>query len=201
MDMRTDSWIIVAALLSIAGCHQGPMQPDHGYPANWPALTALSQGYPELDGTYANQGLAFSEEGGTMPITLASLIPQPTPFGEPKKTVPSLDCGDCVSLRLLPSTSQWHPYPTLRATLPGSEGARVFDVETYRDVDALLYLLELSGDDFVIGLGHEQTRVFLTVAKDRSLIAKIYTESGGLVLIVPYHFADYTWARFERIGD
>ena len=46
-----------------------------------------------------------------------------------------------------------------------------------------------------------QVRIFLTVAADRSLIAKIHSEDAGLMVIVPYYSSRYAWARFERIGD
>jgi hypothetical protein len=185
-------------ILGLGGCYQ-PLTRNHGYPADWPDPLALSEGFPEIDGTYANHGTLYSQDGVAGEITLTSLIPQRWTFGQPKNPVPNPPCIDCVVLRMRPG-SKWNPYPKMRATLPGPQEARAFDVDAGTQRDALLYLLEQYGGGG-IPFSSAQTRVFLTVAADGSLIAKIHSEDAGLIVIVPYYSAKFAWARFERIGD
>jgi len=192
--------VIVACLaLGLSGCY-APLQREHGYPTDWPDPLALSKGFPEIDGTYANHGALSSNEGVLGEITLTSLIPQRWTLGQPKEAVPNPPCTDCVVLRMRPG-GRWDHLPTMRATLPGPEEAREFDVEVGTEKDVLLYLLESRSDSAAYILISSQTRVFLTVAADRSLIAKIHSEDGGLIVAVPYYSTKYIWARFERIGD
>jgi hypothetical protein len=199
MDLRPQFLIAACLALGLSGCY-APLQREHGYPADWPEPLALSKGFPEIDGTYANHGALSSNEGVLGEITLASLIPQRWTFGQPKEAVPNPPCTDCVVLRMRPGAG-WGPLPKMRATLPGPEEAREFDVEVATEKDVLLYLLEGSGSGGGFFFSSSQTRVFLTVAADRSLIAKIHSEDAGLIVVVPYYSTKYTWARFERIGD
>ena len=199
MDLRPQFVIAACLALGLSGCY-APLAREHGYPGDWPEPLALSKGFPEIDGTYANHGTLSSSEGVLGEITLASLIPQRRTFGQPEGTVPNPPCADCVVLRMRAGT-KWNPLPKMRATLPGVEDARQFDVEVATDEDVLLYLLEVSGSGGGFLSGSSQTRVFLTVAEDRSLIAKIHSEDAGLVVVVPYYSGKYAWARFERIGD
>ena len=67
------SAVIVCMGLGLAAC-QPALRPDTGYPAGWPALTALAPGFAELAGTYANGGTATTATGGTVPISLSSLL-------------------------------------------------------------------------------------------------------------------------------
>lgn len=200
MDSRSQLVIAACLLLGLSGCY-APLEREHGYPADWPEPLPLSKGFPEIDGTYANRGTLFSTEGGPGEIALADLIPQRWTFGTPKggMRAPNPPCADCVVLRMQPGT-KWNPLPKLRATLPDTDEAREFDVEVASDEGVLLYLLQSSSSGGLL-FGSSQTRVFLAVAADRSLIAKIHNEDAGLVVIVPYHSAKYAWARFERIGD
>lgn len=193
--------LVVAACLAVGlcGCYS-PLKRDHGFPVEWPEPLALSKGLAEINGTYANQGTVFSSESGFGQISLASLIPQRWTFGQPKGGAPNPPCGNCVVLRIRPG-SKWNPLPTLRATIPGGEQAREFDVDIASDENVVLYLLTGSGSGGGVVGGTSQTRVFLTVAADRSLIAKIHGEDAGLIVIIPYYSAKYAWARFERIGD
>lgn len=201
MDPRR-AFIIAACLaFGLAGCY-APLEREHGYPDEWPDPTALSKGFPEINGTYANNGTLFSTDAGFGGITLASLIPEQWTSGKPNGgvPVPNPPCMDCVVLRIRPGT-KWSPYPKLQATIPAVEGAREFDVEVLSDESLLLYALKRSttGGGFLIGGG--QTNISLTVAGDRSLIAKIQSEDLALIVVVPYYSAKYAWARFERIGD
>ena len=194
--------LVIAASFAVglSGCYQ-PLKREHGYPADWPEPLALSQGFPEIDGTYANHGTLLSPEGVLGEITLSSLIPQRWTFGQPKDPVSNPPCTDCVVLRVRAGTKKWNPYPTMRATLPGPQAAREFDVELGTQKDTLLYVLEQYGDGGGYFFAGGQTRVFLTVAADRSLIAKIHSEDAGLIIVLPYYSGKYAWARFERIGD
>ena len=190
--------IAVCLAFGLAGC-SAPLKPDHGYPAEWGEPVALSRGFPEIIGTYANQGTSYSTESGFGHITLTSLIPQGWPSGQPKGDVPNPPCTDCVVLQIRPGT-KWNPLPGLRATIPGVERASEFDVDVASDERALLYLLTKSASEGVL-YGQSQTRVSLTIAADRSLIARIEKTDTGLIVVVPYTSARYVWARFGRIGQ
>jgi len=59
---RPAAWVALGLLL--AGCASTqPLQPAHGYPADWPRLMPLSEGFAELSGVSANTGVATAGDG------------------------------------------------------------------------------------------------------------------------------------------
>jgi hypothetical protein len=68
--------------------------------ADWPEPVALSKGFSEIDGTYANRGTLSWNEGAPGEITLASLVPQRWTFGQPKAAVPSPPCTESQRARV-----------------------------------------------------------------------------------------------------
>jgi len=199
---------IASAGLTLAGCavtQQAPLQPEHGYPADWPQLVPLSAGLRELNGSYANQGIATSGDGKLVPIKLADLVPRATPRKHASADLDS-GCEDCVALRVLPAKSDSLPTLRLRFTLPpGSDrpsSPHEFDVASSGNANATQYTLQSFVDNAIIGFGFNATDVTVTCATDGSLIARIHNTSGVLVfLVIPVGSENYTWARFERIGD
>ena len=197
--------ILVAALIN-AGCLMSVFTPEHGYPDDWPALTRLAPGCTELDGTYVNQGVAKAPDGTAVPITLASLIPQrrhiddlPDPFSPPQDAAQA----DSVSLKMQSATSVFSP-PYTRATISVAGKTDSYKVESVCKPEGLLYVLDSADVGSLLNIGlfvGGQTRVFFTRGSDRSLIAMIHDESGGLIVVIPYYSATYTWARFQPGGD
>ena len=189
-------------LFLLPACRHAPLSPNHGYPADWPGLIALAKGGAEINGTYANQGLATTPDGDLRPITLASLIPKHRPVaghasvprGEPYR-------GDSVRLVVTPPGSQWG-LASLRAFITADDSIEGYEIEIGSDENVLLYVLELSGDSLGAVAGStRQVRVFLTRAEDGSLIAQLHSEAFGVALVVPYYSSRFVWARFERIED
>jgi len=199
---------IASAGLTLAGCavtQQAPLQPVHGYPANWPQLVPLSEGLKELNGIYANQGVATSGDGQLVPIKLADLVPRTTPRKHASTELDS-DCEDCVALRVLSARGDSLPTVRLRFTLPpGSDrpsSPHEFDVAVSGNANATQYTLQGFVDNAIIGFGFNTTDVTVTCATDGSLIARIHNASGVLVfLVIPVGSENYTWARFDRIGE
>lgn len=195
--------ILIAASIS-TGCLMSVFTPEHGYPDDWPALTRLGPGCAELDGTYLNQGVAKAPDGTVVPITLASLIPQqqhidhqPGPFGPPQDAAQA----DSVSLKMQSATSAFS-LPYTKATISVAGKTDSYRVESICKPEGLVYVLDSSTVGIpAIGLAGDQARVFLTRGPDGSLIAMIHDESGGLIVVIPYYSATYTWARFQPGGD
>lgn len=195
--------VLFAVTILFGGCAHAPapLKPDRGYPAEWPQLIALSEGLTELNGIYANKGVATTRDGKIVPIALADLVPRMTPR---KKggAKPDLGCEDCVALRVLPPKGESLSGPKLRFTLPPGPEARVFDAPTIGNADATQYTLRFFADNAIVGFGFNATDITLTCASDASLVARIHNASGILLLLlIPAGSEEVTWARFERIGD
>jgi hypothetical protein len=178
---------------------------DHGYPADWSPPIALSKGLTELNGLYVNQGVATTVDGKLVPIALADLVPR-TMLHKGANAEADPGCEDCIALRVLPANSDSLPTLRLRFTLPpGSDrpsSPHEFDVASSGNANATQYTLQSFVDNAIIGFGFNATDVTVTCATDGSLIARIHNTSGVLVfLVIPVGSENYTWARFERIGD
>ena len=200
---RPAAWIALAALL-LAGCAttQAPLEPEHGYPADWPRLLPLSEGFTELNGVYANEGVATVEGGKLVPIKLADLVPSAT-RRKGARPEPESGCEDCVALRVLPADGSFLSANRLRFTVPHDSGRRVFDVDAAGTANSALYPLVGSGQSAIVGMAVSSSEVRLTTADDGSLIAQIHSTGGVLLLmVIPITSQnDYVWARFERIGQ
>jgi hypothetical protein len=204
MKPRRAPPILIAATILCGGCAltPAPLKTDHGYPADWPQLIALSKGLTELNGIYVNQGVATTGDGKLVPMALADLVPKTMPRkGASAETDPG--CEDCVALRVLPPKGEFLSAPKLRFTLPPSPDPRVFDVPVSGNAGATLYVLQNFGQSVNVGMGVTAPNVTLTCAKDGSLVAQIHSVNSLLLLmVIPIITEDeYIWARFERIGE
>jgi hypothetical protein len=207
MKPRRAPPVMFAVTILCGGCAltPAPLKTDHGYPADWTPPIALSKGLTELNGIYVNQGVATTVDGKLVPIALADLVPRTTPRKHASADLDS-GCEDCVALRVLPARSDSLSTLRLRFTLPpGSDrpsSPHEFDVASSGNANATQYTLQSFVDNAIIGFGFNATDVTVTCATDGSLIARIHNTSGVLVfLVIPVGSENYTWARFERIGD
>jgi hypothetical protein len=200
---RSAALIALAALL-LTGCAttQAPLKPEHGYPADWPRLLPLSEGFTELNGVYSNEGVATTVDGALVPIKLADLVPRAT-RRKGARPEPESGCEDCVALRVLPADGSFPSANRLRFTAPHDSGRSVFDVDVAGTANSALYPLVGSGQSAIVGMAVSSTEVWLTCAEDGSLVAQIHSTGGMLLLmVIPITSQnDYVWARFERIGD
>ena len=189
--------------LLLAGCASTqPLQPEHGYPADWPRLMPLSAGFPELNGVYANTGVAASDDGELMPIKLADLVPRTTRRKDARPE-PESGCEDCVALRVSPADGGLLSSNRLRFTVSDGSERRVFDVDAAGKANVALYPLAASGQSVIVGMALSGTEIRLTCAEDGSLVAQVHSVSGvALLMLIPINTQDdYVWARFERIGE
>lgn len=203
MKLQRAPSVLLAVTILCGGCAHAPapLEPDHGYPADWPQLIALSEGLTELNGIYANQGVATTGDGKIVPIALADLVPRTTPRKK-VRTEPDFGCKDCIALRVLPPKGEFPSGPKLRFTLPPGPDARVFYAPTVGNADAAQYTLQSFASNAIVGFGFNSTAITLTCATDASLVARIHNARGILLLLlIPVGSEEYTWARFERIGD
>lgn len=203
MKLQRPPSVLLAVTISCGGCAHAPapLEPDHGYPADWPHLIALSEGLTELNGVYTNLGVATTVDGKLVPITLADLVPRTMPQKK-SSAEPDLDCEHCVAIRVLPPTGEILTGPKLRFTLASDSDVRVFDAPALGSADATKYTLQSFVDNAIVGFAFNSTNVTLTCASDASLIAKIHNASGVLLLLlIPVSSEEIIWARFERIGD
>jgi hypothetical protein len=195
--------ILLAVTILCGGCAHAPapLKPDHGYPADWPQLVALSEGLTELNGIYTNLGVATTVDGKLVPVALADLVPRTMPQKK-SSAEPDLDCEQCVAIRVLPPKGEILTGPKLRFTLASDSDVRVFDAPALGNADATRYTLQSFVDNAIVGFAFNSTDVTLTCASDASLVAKIHKASGILLLLlIPVSSEEEIWARFERIGD
>ena len=182
--------------LGLAAC-QPALKPDVGYPAGWPALTVLAPGFAELAGTYANEGTATIATGGTVSITLASLLEG----CKPGSTAAAAAGGRSAVVLEIVAGGKLQPYPGLRATVSADGTAKVCQMDSGSDKNALLYQVTLDGRKAGrIGFDAGLVNVALTRAADGSLIAKIYDDQSEALMVEPTDTATNVWARFEPLN-
>ena len=193
MDKRA---MIVCLGLGVAAC-QPALKPDTGYPAGWPAMTVLAPGFAELAGTYANEGTATIATGGSVPITLASLLTG----CKPSATGGAVAAGQSTVVLEIVAGGGLQPYPGLRATVSGDGAAKVCEMDSGSDKNALLYQVTLDGRKAGrIGFDAGLVNVALTRGADGSLIAKIYDDQSEALMVEPTNTNTNVWARFEPIS-
>ena len=193
MDKRT---VIVCLGLGVAAC-QPALKPDTGYPAGWPAMTVLAPGFAELAGTYANEGTATIATGGSVPVTLASLLSGCKPLAAAGAAAGG---RSYVTLEIV-AGGRLQPYPGLRATVAGDGTAKVCEMDSGSDKNALLYQVTLDGRKAGrIGFDAGLVNVALTRGADGSLIAKIYDDQSEALMVEPTDTATNVWARFEPLS-
>jgi len=188
--------MIVCLGLGVAAC-QPALKPDTGYPAGWPAMTVLAPGFAELAGTYANEGTATIATGGSVPITLASLLTG----CKPSATGGAVAAGQSTVVLEIVAGGGLQPYPGLRATVSGDGAAKVCEMDSGSDKNALLYQVTLDGRKAGrIGFDAGLVNVALTRGADGSLIAKIYDDQSEALMVEPTDTATNVWARFEPLS-
>lgn len=198
--VRHASTASVLALL-LAGCATTgqPLLPDHGYPSDWPALAALSEGLPELEGLYADEGVAATDDGRRVRVRLSELVPRAMPRKD-ADAEPMGTCDACIAVRVVPRGRGILSSQRLRFTLPRGSTPRVVDVASVGSVNSTLYVRGSRGDNAIVGAAFSGSEVRLTCATDGSLVAQIH-DSGTFLLFMVIPVAghsEYTWARFER---
>lgn len=176
-----------------AGCAStAPLQKDEKYPAAWPDLSSLGADGRGLDGSYANEGSAAGDAGPA--ILLTSILPKTIKVGPSDAKV--------VSLKIVPGKPDAHgnSQARLQITLQG-------DVRFHYECDCfcvngnVAYVQSSGGGAFAVAAAFGQSNVTLSKAVDGSLIAKIFSDTAGIILIVPFYSSSHVWARFPRIGD
>jgi len=188
--------MIVCLALGVAAC-QPVLKPDTGYPAGWPAMTVLAPGFAELAGTYANEGTATIATGGSVPITLASLLSG----CKPGATGGTAVAGRSTVVLEIVAGGKLQPYPGLRATVSGDGTAKVCEMDSGSDRNALLYQVTLDGRKAGrIGFDAGLVNVALTRGADGSLIAKIYDDQSEALMVEPTDTNTNVWARFESLS-
>lgn len=181
--------------LFLSSCAQLPLKREHGYPADWPKLVALSKGGQEINGTYANKGVAIKSNGNIESISLSSLIPRPRL--SKSLTLNGDTSSDTVKFTVLPPKG-WLGVTHIKADINSLNESYEFELGS--DKNVLLYLVTLESKDlYLLGFSSHQVRVFLTVGEDNSLIAKIHEERFKQFLLYMDYSSNYVWAKFERI--
>jgi hypothetical protein len=188
--------LIVCLGLGVAAC-QPALKPDIGYPAGWPAITVLAPGFAELAGTYANEGTATTATGGSVPISLASLLAGCKPLAAAGATAGG---KGSVTLEIV-AGGRLQPYPGLRATVSADGATKVCEMASGSDRNALLYQVTLDGRKAGrIGFDAGLANVALTRGADGSLIAKIYDDQSEALMVEPTDTNTSVWARFEPLS-
>jgi len=182
-----------AAALTIAAGLSGcvpvemPLRADGGYPSEWPEIRPLDAKCESLGGAYRNEGSLVQQDGSRAVIRLSELLTDT--HGGATTTI----------------TVQTRPY--FRATTTSvdvaSDDGRPPQHPTpcVCNQETLLCVAKMTTWTVpMFALGGSQLNVYMTSARDGSLIAKLQRYSAGLVVVAPYFYRkSEPWARFERM--
>lgn len=180
-----------AGLGVVAGCVglQTPLQPDQSYPADWPRTSTLGPECKRIAGTYANNGILAVAGGQKQGITLLSVLNLSTPANN-------------VTLNIFTRSMDRHgdSFSTLEVTsdLAGNGRFELADCYCIKETLACPMLSRSSWSAPYLGFGGSQKNLYLSVAQDKSLIAKLQNYRIDMISLVPLFSNSEPWARFEK---
>jgi len=180
----------LAAIPTIQGCVSlhAPLEPDQTYPADWPPVSTLGAECKAIAGTYANEGTLAVQGDGQQAITLMSILNL-----QQSSTFVALD----VHTRKIDAKGD--AFITL-AIEPDAQAESRFELKNcfcVRETLACPNIAQSSWSFPFVGLGGSQKNLYLSIADDASLIAKLQNYHVDLILAIPVFGDAEPWARFE----
>ena len=179
-------WFCGLALFLVAGCVPTylPLRADDSYPGEWPSIVALGPACEGVDGVYVNEGRATANDGSVQPLLLTAALGIRDPAAR-------------VSLDFQPDVAMFGGQAELTVSVFDGDSTEsllpcLCEAETLLCADVDEWALEPAG------LGGSQQNVYLSMATDGSLIARLQGYSAGMIVVAPVYQRSDAWARFER---
>lgn len=191
-------WRRLGVLLVAASIAQGcvtvhaPLEADKDYPSAWGDLLALGPECKALEGTYLNEGVTATAKGDTQALLLASVL-----------NIPSDARTLSLSVRMRRVDQNGDAFVTLRI-VPDGNIAGLRELEGCFCIKQSLACTQVSEEYWSapnFGLGGAQKNVYFSIARDRSLVAKLQNYRLDVILAVPFFGMNEPWARFNRTGQ
>jgi len=188
-------WLQLSMLLLTASVFQGcvsvhaPLEADENFPYVWGDMSALGPECKFLEGTYLNEGVTVTANGITQPLFLTSMLN----IHSDARTV-SLN----VHTRKLDQNGD--AFITLRV-VPDENISVIHELESCFCIKQTLACTQVSETYWSVpnfGLGGSQKNVYISMAHDRSLIAKLQNYHVDVILLIPLFGIKEPWARFNR---
>ena len=184
------------ALLAVAAAVQGcvplhaPLQREHGYPDPWPEPASLGPECQAITGTYANTGVVTAPGGVTQPVLLSGVLNLP---GEATRVA--------LAVRTRKVDQHGDTFATLEVVRDANQAERrsLDNCFCIRQTLACTQVTESYWSIPNLGAGGRQTNVYLSIARDRSLIARLQDYRADVVLTMPVFAKNEPWARFPAL--
>jgi hypothetical protein len=182
-------------LLLTASVFQGcvsvhaPLEADENFPSAWGVISTLGPECKSLEGTYLNEGATVTANGITQPLLLTSMLN----IHSDARTV-SLN----VHTRKIDQNGD--AFVTLRV-VPNENISSMHELEGCFCIKQTLACTQVSETYWSVpnfGLGGSQKNVYISMADDRSLIAKLQNYHADVILVIPLFGIKEPWARFNR---
>jgi hypothetical protein len=177
----------------LAGCVavHAPLRRDPSYPVDWPEPAALGPECEALAGSYSNAGVVGVAGGELHPVALAEIL-----------NVPGTARRISLAVRTRKVDRHGDTFATLDVDPEGGSAQRgsLPDCFCIRQVLACTKVTESSWRIPNLGVGGRQTNVYLSVAADGSLIARLQDYRIDVVFLLPLYGIKEPWARFAA-GD
>lgn len=173
----------------LLGCSTilAPLTTDNDYPPGWGGLSSLGVECKALEGIYSNEGQLVGSDFTLRPSTLAAVLN----FRSEAKTI-------YLGLKTRKVGKDGLVYTTLVAIPDGSRSEQRELSGCYCIKQTLACKVTEGFEEKHLGLRGSKNNLYLTLAKDRALIAKMQNYHSGVILSVPSGSKEQPWARFPR---
>ncbi len=184
---------LLATASVIPGCVMPPMslQSDQAYPSEWSRVSTLGRECRAIAGTYANEGVLAAAGGQKQAVTLMRAL-------ELKLNADHVTLD--IQTRRPDRNGDTFATLGVASDLDGEPRRELSNCFCIRETLACPQVSQSSWSFPNVGIGASQTNVYLSVAEDGSLIAKLQNYHLDVILVVPVYGDVEPWARFERTG-
>lgn len=164
-----------------------PLTTDNDYPPGWGGLSALGAECKALEGLYSNEGQLVGSDFTIRSSSLASVLN----FQSEAKTI-------YLGLKTRKVEKDGLVYTTLVAIPDGKTAEQREFGGCYCIKQTLACKVSEGFEEKHFGLRGTKNNLYLTLAKDRALIAKLQNYRFGVILGLPAGSRENPWARFLR---
>jgi hypothetical protein len=176
----------------VQGCVSlhAPLQREHGYPDSRPEPASLGPECQAITRTYANTGVVTAPGGVTQPVLLSGIL---NVRGEATYVA--------LAVRTRKVDEHRDTFATLEFVRDANQAERrsLDNCFCVRQTLACTQITESYWSIPNLGARGRQTNVYLSIARDRSLIARLQDYRADVVLAMPVFAMNEPWTRFPAL--
>jgi hypothetical protein len=181
----------VVLIIACQGCVtlRAPLEADGDYLQRWGAILPLGPECKSIVGTYSNEGVGMGADGACAPLLLTSVFKLRTEA-----------CTASFAVRTRKLDQNGDAFVSLLIILDG-DPRRMHEFESCFCVRETLVCAPLEESYWSFpnfGFGGKQENVYLAIANDSSLIARLQNYHADVILGLPIFRMKEPWARFGR---